>query len=71
MTRLTITENKRMKNEKQESSDMQVSEIEKIFISSFHGVDVLFLKPIKQKAIALKLPKDFLKDLILEIETQM
>lgn len=75
MIRLTNKKNKQMKKEnplKNESgsNEPKIVEVEKIFVASFHGADVLFVKPKKENETALKLPDNFLQKLILEAKQQ-
>ncbi len=60
MIRLTTKEDKSIKDEIQENSDVKVLEVEKMFVASSLNTDVLFVKPEKQNAVALRLPKGFL-----------
>lgn len=60
-----------MKNKIQEKSEPKILEAEIIFVISFQSADVLFVKPKAEKAMALKLPKIFLKNLMLKFEPKI
>ena len=59
-----------MKSKIQGKSGIQILEIEKIFIASFQGADVLFVKPKAQKELALELPGNFMQKLISEVKKE-
>ena len=56
-----------MKDQIQEKAEEEILEIKRIFVASFHNVDVLFIKPKTKDALTLKLPKNFSQNLKLKI----
>jgi len=59
-----------MKSKIQGKSDTQILEVEKVFVASFQGADVLFVKPKAQKEFALELPENFMQKLISEAKKE-
>lgn len=70
MIRLTNKKDKAMKDEKQDSVDNQILEVEKIFVANFQNADVLFVKVKNQNAMALKLPNKYLERFKKAINTE-
>lgn len=53
-----------MKTKNQDNLTAEVLEVEHLFFANVNGREILFLKPRNQKAIAYRLPNDFIQKVI-------
>lgn len=53
-----------MKTKNQGNLSAEVFEVEHLFFANVNGREILFLKPRNEKAVAYKLPNDFIQKVI-------